>query len=105
MFLKSGKRSKTGTERDPVKGPKKEQGVRGGLGDRHPFFIINQFPPQINANNKAGALTVVKTDRNTEAVIDRILTFQAVCVLSSSAKRPWFIDLIKQRHTRGVIPQ
>lgn len=74
---------------------------RGGPADRHPFFIINQFPSQINANNKAGAHTVVKSDRNTEAVIDRILTFQAVCALSSSAKRPSFIDLIKQS-TPGV---
>lgn len=102
MFLKGGKRCGTGTETQSVRRPKQEQCVKEeGPADRHPFFIINQFPSQINANNKAGAHTVVKSDRNTEAVIDRILTFQAVCALSSSAKRPSFIDLIKQS-TPGV---
>lgn len=64
-------------------------------------FIVSQFLLQIDANNRAAAHAVVVFDRNTEAVIDPILTFEAVCVLSLSAKRPTRIDLIKQS-TPGV---
>lgn len=70
---------------------------RAGPGRAASPFIVSQFLLQIDANNRAAAHAVVVFDRNTEAVIDPILTFEAVCVLSLSAKRPTRIDLVIPR--------